>query len=147
MACALFAPVLAYFIYSWDSSVDRLSADAVPSRMEMQAVSVSDLLVSSAGQPFSWTQNASAARSIGLAARPGEVQTHRVQALAAQTYADAQESLGLEYDYLIKIEGADGSRLATIGRENITGVRTVEVSRVVRWDGRVAYLRLRLYGE
>jgi len=141
----IFMVILAYFIVVWDSYSTRYVEQAKARNDELEAIALAEQLVTSPGHPFNWTASPQTAQSIGLAQKPNELAEERVQALQQLSYPDAKRLLGLDADFLVKIESLGGARLATIGYEPSNATRAFEVTRLAFYKGEASYVKVRVY--
>ena len=141
----IFLLVLAYFLIFWDSLSEHYISYTEARSNELDAITLADRLVMSGGQPLNWTQSPLSAKSIGLAKMPGELDSYRVDALSSLPYANAKYLLGLDGDFLIKIDAQDGAVLALIGQQPGNTTRAIEVTRVALYNGNMVNVRVQLY--
>ena len=145
VAAFIFLFILGYYMLTWSDFSMRFAENAAGSRMELRAISAADMLVSSGGVPFNWTGQPKNALSVGFARRRGELDMGRISALGAMDYADAKEALGVDSEFLVKVEDAAGNRYGIAGIENATVSNSVEVSRIATLDGKTVFVKVRLY--
>ncbi|MCX8195286.1 MAG: hypothetical protein N3G22_04245 [Candidatus Micrarchaeota archaeon] len=144
----VFILAISYFVILWDSYQTKYLEEMRARKNRLAAISVAEQLASSPGQPFNWTGSPSSAQAIGLAIRQRELDPVRVKALqmlAAANYSEAKRLLGVDEDFLIKIETMQGARLITIGQEASNETFAYEVSRLVYYNGSGSHLKVRIY--
>lgn len=142
----IFMVLLAYFIILWDMFATRYVEFGQDLSLESDAISLANRLAVSQGSPYNWSAEPSAASSVGLASRPNVIDPGKVAALQSLSYAEAKDALSVDFDFLLKLESLNGTRLETIGNESGMGGKAVEVSRAVVYRGNAARLLVRAYG-
>jgi hypothetical protein len=156
-ALFIFMLMLAYFFVMWDIFFDNYSAHSERVERELSAITLADQLAGSAGSPENWTDAPQAAASIGLAIRPGELDSHKLCALFGTQYNHANCTLpGLEYayakqvfgvdkDFFVKVESPGGVLYATLGEQQETASRAIEVTRIATLEGSAVFVRVQVY--
>ncbi len=139
--------MLAYFIALWGSFADRYYELFRKDSRDVELLSISDALVSSPGIPENWTSAPQQAQLIGLARSPRILDQDRIDALSGMAYADSKHLLGLDRDFLIVVEGLDGTRYATIGLDAANSSSVSEVSRLAMLNGAEVRVKVRIYEE
>ena len=157
VALFIFLVLLAYFIMLWNVFSENYSSHSERVERELSAIVLSDQLAGSTGSPENWTELPESAKSIGLAIRPGVLDSHKLCALFGMQYSIANcTSPGLQYgyaksifgvdkDFFVKVESPGGVRLATMGEQPENASRAAEVTRVAMLDGSAVFLRVQVY--
>jgi hypothetical protein len=145
MGFFLFLLTLGFFLILWGGLVDGYSDAARRQSSAMAALSLSDQLASSPGQPYNWTLSPSTASAIGFASSPGVLDWRRIAAAASLNYSQAKAALGTERDFLIKVESPGGTRYATLGSEPNATVHALEIWRAGLLNDTLVYVKVQMY--
>jgi hypothetical protein len=157
VALFIFLVLLAYFLVVWDVFSDSYNSHTERVARELSAITLSDQLVGHFGSPENWTESPETAASIGLAMRPGELDSHKLCALFGTQYVHAGCNLtglqygyaktifGLDKDFFVKVESPGGVLFATMGEQPENASRATEVTRIAMLDGSAVFLRVQVY--
>lgn len=140
----IFVLLLTYFIIQWDLFTTRFAERAEKGNLDLAAITISEMLVHTPGEPSNWTQSPLLVKSMGLAPRQNLLDWERVAAFSSLPYANAREALGTDHDFLVVIETPDGARFATIGQDG-NSTRAVEVTRIGVLNDTVVQVKVRAY--
>ncbi len=141
----IFIIMLSIFMVAWDLYSSRYSQADGRMQMDSIALSASESLMQSQGEPANWTIDPQNAKRIGFVSRQNTLDWTRINAFSSLSYADQKTKLGIDSDFVIRIDSYEGARLATIGVEPNSTTTAVEISRFGILDGRQAKLRLMVY--
>jgi hypothetical protein len=156
-ALFIFLVLMAYFFVIWDIFSENYSSRSARADREMSAILLSDQLAGHTGTPENWTESPQDASSIGLASRPGELDSHKLCALFGPNcyygscslpglqYAYAKQIFGLDKDFYIKVESPGGVLYAAMGDQPQNATRAAEVTRIAMLDGNAVFLRVQSY--
>lgn len=148
IALFIFVLLIAGFVMLWGMFSLRYIEYAHSLEDRLSAMAVSDRLLHSGGYPLNWMVVPLSAQSIGFAALPNELDWGKVSSFSSLNYTDQKRLLGIDQEFLIKIDGLDGARYATIGIDpGINASRAAEVTRAGFMNGTVVLLRVQVYEE
>ncbi len=142
----IFLVLLAYFLVQWSIYSSRYLEQTQIRDTETSAIRLANQLVSSSGQPYNWTAAPLFAQSIGIARKQNELDSYKISALSAIPYANAKQLLGMDRNFWIRIESADGIRYATIGQQPGNTTMAVDVTRIAVLGGNAVNVRVQVYG-
>ena len=157
VALFIFLLLLTYFLVIWDIFSDSYASHTDRVAREISAITLSDQLAGSAGSPDNWTESPVNASTIGLAIRPGELDSHKLCALFGQNYTHlgcnqsglqygyAKSIFGVDKDFFIKVESPGGVLFATMGEQPANASRAAEVTRVAMLEGSAVFVRVQVY--
>ena len=157
IALFIFLALLAYFLVVWDIFSENYTSRSGRVSRELSAIMLSDQLVDYTGSPENWTGSPENATSIGLAIRPGVLDSHKLCALFGQnyTYANCNQTglqygyaksiFGIDKDFFVKVESPGGMLYAILGEQPENASRAAEVTRIAMLDGNVVFVRVQVY--
>jgi hypothetical protein len=157
VALFIFLVLLAYFLVIWDLFSENYTSRSDRVNGELSAIMLSDQLAGYTGSPENWTESPENAASIGLAIRPGELDSHKLCALFGPqyTYASCNQSglqygfaksiFGIDKDFFVRVESPDGMLYAAMGEQPENASRAAEVTRIATLDGNVVFLKVQVY--
>ncbi|MFA5105978.1 MAG: hypothetical protein WC506_03390 [Candidatus Micrarchaeia archaeon] len=141
----LFLVMFAFFFVIWGIYANMYFSAQARMELDSTVLSVSQSLLSSGGEPVNWTADPMAAKRIGLASRQNVLDWARIDSLSSLSYAEQKIKLGIDRDFVIRIDSAEGARLATIGNEPNSTSRSAEISRFAVLDNKPVRVRLMAY--
>jgi hypothetical protein len=157
VALFIFLVLLVYFLVVWDIFSDNYSSHNERVARELSSITLSDQLSGHTGSPENWTLSPENAASIGLAIRPGELDSHKLCALFGTQYVHdgcnqtglaygyAKAIFGMDKDFFIKVESPGGVLFATMGEQSGNASRAAEVTRIAMLEGSAVFLRVQVY--
>jgi len=140
----IFLLLVAYFLIQWDLFSSRFAERAQRGDLGLGAITISEMLVHTPGEPENWTQAPLSVKSVGLAQRQNLLDWNKVAAFSSLPYANAREALGTDHDFLVVIETPDGVRFASIGQDG-NSTHAAEVTRVAVLNDTIVQVKVRLY--
>lgn len=141
----LFLVMFAFFFAIWGIYANMYFSAQARMELDSTVLAVSQSLLSSGGEPWNWTADPPSAKRIGIASRQNVLDRTGIDALESLPYAQQKIKLGIDRDFVIRIDSMEGARLATIGSEPNSTTRSVEISRFATLDGKPVTLRLMAY--
>ena len=141
----LFLVLFAYFMIIWNIFLESYDSHVSRTDSELSAIVAADQLVSHTGSPENWTEAPENASSVGLAFRPGELDPHKLTAMSSMSYAYLKQTLGMDKDFLVKVESKTGELYALAGQQPGNTTRAVEVTRIAMLNGTAVFLRVQVY--
>ncbi len=141
----LFLVMFAFFFALWGLYSTQYGAAQSRMALDSEVIAVSQSLVSSQGEPSNWTIDPLGAKRIGIASRQNVLDWGRIDALSSLSYAEQKIKLGIDNDFVIRIDSMEGARLATIGNEPNSTTLAAEISRFAVLDGKPVKVRVMAY--
>jgi hypothetical protein len=140
----VFLSILSVFLLSWNYIGYEVQSSSQLIEMEGTALSVSDALIRSRGQPGDW--DVSSVYVMGLAEEEGILNATKVGMISSMDYQKASALMGLgRYYFHIEIRNSTGASLASAGMAPANATRVVSAERYVVYNGRPAVMRMLLW--
>lgn len=143
-ASLIFILILGFSIVAYSSYADNYLLIENKRTLEASALSISEILVKSKGQPSNWENDVSGLEVLGLAESENTLSTDKVSVFDSLSVNQTKSLLGITNDFFISIESVDGETLFSKGND-LTNTSSVSIERIVYYNRTVSRLGVRLY--
>jgi hypothetical protein len=125
-----FIIILIFLLSFWNLNSLRLSEKQNSNELQLIALQVMDILVSTPGEPFNWNTNN--ATSIGLATRLGKIDQGKLNAFLDYDYAQSKSRFNIErFEYKFTVTSSQDVLINSSGIESGDVDEKVALSRLV----------------
>ena len=146
MASIVFVILLVFTIVFWFNSVSSAQNSVVRNRMEFTAISISDILLKSPGEPSNWTNNTANIQMLGLATSQNVLSTAKLANFSNISYSNMKTILGVTSEFYFYVQDLNGSRLYEAGNSTLSGDNIVAITRFAVLNNQKVRMRVTVYG-
>jgi len=144
MAILIFVILIVFVIGFWFVEQKEIQSTLTKNRLEAEAISISDILIKSPGNPSDWEKNQSEIKMLGLAIEGNVLSDAKISNFTNMSYSSAQNYLGLDDQFYFYIENMNGNRLYQFGN-NTFGDQVIVITRFAVLNGEKILMRVSVY--
>ncbi len=145
LSITVFTILLTVILGFWLVGILDMERMIARNRLEAEAVTISDLLVKSPGNPEDWEKNQSELGMLGLSNSDNVLNTDKVRNFTSMNYSLTKEYLGIADEYYFYIETLDGDRLYESGNGTLAE-QAFGISRPALMGSEEVIVRLIVHG-